>query len=282
MQVISVEYGDAESSDGIHWVLYVNHKDIVAHTGMFEVRYGSWNRHDGLSLSMVRGTEQNKLIETVGDNLVMALQQHAGEIPFRGIDDHECWLLTTDDMPLALMDSVTEPSGRYVFESPSWHPGASAYEAFDSDFGDAASLRELVRLRAGRKQKSIWLHRQQDLSGITEDGQTFSGEQIPKFLLNEHWGEESDRKLVEDYFRWQAPWLLQLDSLSDAQRGDYEKYAWRRQLVCANQFQLFPRVVDERALRSVRVQAQLMGSDTRGVNVREAFVHSGDKESYSP
>ena len=49
MRTISIEHGDAETTDGVSWILYVNHEDIVSHTGMSEVRYGSWSHEDGLS-----------------------------------------------------------------------------------------------------------------------------------------------------------------------------------------------------------------------------------------
>ena len=42
LHTISVEHGDAETTDGVHWVLYVAHDKIVAHTGLSEVRYGTW------------------------------------------------------------------------------------------------------------------------------------------------------------------------------------------------------------------------------------------------
>jgi len=278
VQVVAIENGDAETSDGLNWVLYVNHEEIVSHTGLFEVRYGSWNVKNGLTLSVIRGTEQNEIIETVGGKLIEALERNAEKIPFESQDFHECWLLTEDGQPLALMDSVVSESDKYVFESPSWYPAASAFNEFESEYGDASRLRQLVSQRAGKKPKSAWYYRPAEKSRDSVD----SAEVFPAMLLNPKWESYADEQLINDYLHWQAPWLLQLDSLSDEIREVFERSAWQRQILCAKQFALFPKVLDQRSLNSVRVQAQLMGSDANRQSVNEAFVDSGDKENYSP
>ena len=106
MQVIAIEHAEAESTDGINWILYVSHEDIVSHTGMSEIRYGSWNQQDGLQLSRVRGTETSNIIDTVGEKIAAAVEIYASTIPFPLNDRYECWLLTEDGKPLALLDTV--------------------------------------------------------------------------------------------------------------------------------------------------------------------------------
>lgn len=282
MQVISVESGEAESSDGVHWVLYIIDEDIVSHTGMFEVRYGSWNVKDGLVLSAIRGTVQGHLIESVGEKLIRALERYAKDIPFDPIDNFECWMLTEDELPLVLIDSVLDESEITISESPLWHPGAAPYEALNSAFGDAERLRKIVNHRAGAKPKAIWFKRNPDGSAVAEDGSTVAAFLFPPMLLLQKWDEKNNENLVSDFIHWQAPWLLQLHALSDDERQNLEIHAWKRQILCAGQFRLFVKLMDERALKSVRVQARLMGGGEDGFPVKEAFIDSGDKENYSP
>ncbi len=130
MQVIAIEHGEAETTDGVNWVLYVIHEDIVSHTGMSEIRYGSWSQHDGLKLSMVRGTESNNVIDRVGEQLAAAVEKYAGSLPFPLNDNVECWLMSSDGLPLALIDSVASEEDKQVYESLNWHPGVTAFHDF--------------------------------------------------------------------------------------------------------------------------------------------------------
>lgn len=286
MQVIAIEHGEAESMDGLNWVLYVSHEDIVSHTGMSEVRYGSWSRQGGLKLSMVRGTETNNVIDRVGEQLVSALEQYAAEIPFSLIDRYECWLLTSEGQPMALIESVSSEENKRAFESPAWHPGAAAFDEFESDYGDAERLRQLINARAGSRSQTLWVERRQSqgsYSGdaVSDNGELIAAANMPQRLLLETWPEENDMRLVNDYLAWQAPWLLQLDNFDDEMRQSIERQAWKRPLLCAKQYPLFAKVLDETQLKVVRVQARLMGYDSKNQGVIETFIQTGDKETYS-
>ena len=287
MQVIAIEHGEAETTDGVNWVLYVIHEDIVSHTGMSEIRYGSWSQHDGLKLSMVRGTESNNVIDRVGEQLAIAVEKYAGSLPFSLNDNVECWLMSSDDLPLALIDSVASEEDKQVYESLSWHPGVTAFETFQSSFGNAKKLQSLVNKKAGAQARTLWLSRKHSGHGYCGDALTESGEIIeasafPQRLLLENWDNEEDRGLVRDYLAWQAPWLLQLDTFDDKTRHQLELQAWQRPLLCASQYHLFARVLDETRLKVVRVQARLMGYDSQAQGVVETFIDTGDKDSYSP
>lgn len=282
LQVVAVDHGEAESSDGINWVLYVRHESIVSHTGMSEVRYGSWSRTGKLKLSIVRGTEINSVIDEVGEQLVSALEENAENVPFDPRDYYECWLMSQDDEPLALIDSVTDTNERQTHETPLWHPGAAAYVDLHSDYGDAARLRSIVNDRAGRRSRSIWVYRPEWGDAYTDENELISADRFPPFLLRDEWRNNEDASLVRDYLCWQAPWLLQLHALNKNMRIEYEKQAWKRPLLCAKQYRLFVDLQDEKGLTVVRVQARLMGDDAKGQELREAFIHTGDKESYSP
>ena len=97
-------------------------------------------------------------------------------------------------------------------------------------------------------------------------------------MLWEEWPDEKDQALVEVYLAWQAPWMLQLDSVDDEIRQAIEQHAWQRPVLCAKQCQLFAKSLDEKQLKVVRVQARLMDYDGKGHNVVETFIHTGEKE----
>lgn len=287
MQVIAIEHGEAETTDGINWVLYVKHEDIVSHTGMFEVRYGSWNQHDGLALSMVRGTESNGVIDSVGEQLVSAVENNAAAVPFPLNDCFECWLLTEEGLPLALIDSVDSEEKKQAFGSLVWHPGVAALKDFHSDYGDAENLKQLINKRAGQRAHTLWVRRNKSGHGyggdaITESGERIAASSFPHRLLLENWDNKEDSGLVSDYLAWQAPWLLQLDVFDEERRRLLERQAWQRPVLCAKQYNLFSRVLDKSQLKVVRVQARLMGYDSKTQRVVETFIHTGDKDTYSP
>ena len=287
MQVIAIEHAEAESTDGINWILYVSHEDIVSHTGMSEIRYGSWNQQDGLQLSMVRGTETSNIIDSVGEKIAAAVEEYADTIPFPLNDRYECWLLSEDDELLALLDTVDSPDKKQSFDQTTWHPGAKAFEDFYCDSGDATRLKQLINQRAGDRSRTLWLERKKTEFGYSGDAKKDNGEviaaaDIPQRLLQEDWPTTEDTRLVADYLAWLAPWLLQLDNYDDDTRRALEKQAWQRPMLCARQYHLFAKVLDRKQLKVVRVQARLMGYDGRGQRVIETFIHTGDKDIYSP
>ena len=286
MRVIAIEHGEAETTDGISWVLYVSHEDIVSHTGMPEIRYGSWSQQGGLKLSMIRGTEKSSVIDIIGERLVMALEEHAASVLFTLNDCFECWILTAEGQPLALIESAADEEHMRAFESPTWHPGMAAFTEFNSDHGDAERLRRLINERAGSRSRTLWVRRKKTAYGYTGDAVTESGDiidaaKMPPRLLLEQWDDAGQLSLVKDYLDWQAPWLLQLDSYDDATRQAIELQAWKRPVLCAKQYHLFAKVLDERQLKVARVQARLMGYDSQKQGVIETFIHTGDKETYS-
>jgi len=116
---------------------------------------------------------------------------------------------------------------------------------------------------------------------ITESGEIITAAEMPKRLILEQWDVASHMSLVKDYLDWQAPWLLQLDSFDDDTRQMMEVQAWKRPVLCAKQYHLFAKVLDENQLKVARVQARLMGYDGQNQGVIETFIHTGDKENYS-
>ena len=256
LQVVSVPHGDAESTDGVHWVLYVMHEEIVAHTGLSEIRYGTWHRDSGLKRAAIRGTARSHLIEEVGARLIAALEEAAGRVPFAPADHWECWLLDADqERPLALLESAVSELEPPPMECPRWVPGQGARKEFVSPHGGAESLSAIVAEAAGR---ACWLYRDAQGGGWAGDGCAWPVEQFPPLLLRERWSQPNQAALVRDFLAWQAPWLLQLTGLGPGLRARLEASAWRRARETDRVFRLFPRLLDVQGLTVTRVKARLL------------------------
>ncbi len=256
-QIITVPGGIAESLDGETWKLYVADERIVSHTGLSELRYGDWNSRNGLQRSKIRGTAPSGLIETVGDDLVKALQRYADQLPFPLADRYECWLLHGEHRrPLALLDSALEENNLAAIESPTWYPGGRSGRRFRSEAGNIDDLTNLIRHTAGRRPVAVWIERNAT-EGVCADGTRFRAEAFPPMLLSTDWPSPIAWRLVTDYLDWQAPWLLQLE-LETGLRQRLEQAAWQRPRETERVFRLFPQIFDEEGLTVARVKARLL------------------------
>jgi len=269
LQIVSVPGGEAESSDGLHWSLFVADERIVGHTGLSEVRYGSWNAQQGLQRSRIRGTAPAPLIEQLGDRLVGALETHAADAPFTPCDHLECWLLDAGpQQPLALLESNLD---RQDCSQPQ-HPRWLAPSGFHSPRGDAARLMQAISRRAGTRPQAAWIERFADGSGRGLDGRAFAADDFPELLLRETWEDPDHAGLVDDFLAWQAPWLLQLHRLQPATRARLEQAAWRRPRETSRRFRLYPEVTDPQGLTATRVKARLLGEPERPADPAEPFL----------
>jgi hypothetical protein len=261
-QIISIPGGIAESMDGETWKLYVADERIISHTGLSEVRYGTWQRKKRLQRSKIRGTSPSGLIEKTGERLVNVLEHYAGQIPFPAADRFECWLLHGQERrPLALLDSAIEAHNLPTIESPSWYPGGASSRNFHSDAGDIDDLTNLIRQAAGRRPMAVWIERKTRES-VSVEGKRFRTETFPPLLLSTDWPSHEAWRLVTDYLDWQAPWLLQLD-LEEGLRQRLEQAAWQRPRETERVYRLFPQIFDEEGLTVTRVKARLLNDKPR-------------------
>ena len=274
LQIVDVESGVAESTDGLNWRLYVADESIVSHTGLSEVRYGSWHPVRGCSRSRVRGTSPTSLIEDVGGQLIKALQECAASVPFSPLDSFEHWLLdTAKGEPLALLESAMPSDLRVESSTPQWHPGAAARREFSSSAGSVDDLSEMISQTAGHSPRAIWVERCSDGSGKTTDGNQLPAHLFPALFLRPDWNSPAQAGLVRDFAAWQAPWLLQLDSIDRATREWLESAAWRRPQETNRVYRLFPVVQDKKGLTATRVRARLAGQ-SGDAELAEAFYPS--------
>ena len=271
LQVIRVGAGEAESVDGIDWVLYAAHPDILAHSGLSEVRFGTWSAEEGLRRALVRGTAAGDLIERIGQPLIGALQAFAGQAPFPLQDRREYWLLDGETRaPIVLIDTRLSDEPIPPAEPHNWLPGKAARD----EFAGLAQLESMIAQRAGRRPLAAWFERDTDGSGVDSERRRYAATHFPRLMLTRRWPEARQRRLAREFIDWWAPALLQLQHLSDAERAGLETAAVRRATALARLFRLYPKLVDERLIRVARVQARLQASGPAVAHYEEPFVWS--------
>jgi hypothetical protein len=262
---VETDHGIAETTDGKTWTLYVSHENIVAHTGLSEVRYGSWSRDTGFIHSRVTGGNRSNLIDGLGQSLLDELMRHADEIPFSANDIYQCWLLDEkDQQPLALLESSTDPDAVMNPCTPVWRPAQSAFNEFTSGYGDAQALTEQVRKKAGKSPKTQWYN-----------CEALANDFLPPLLISQAWEDERESSLVEAFIDWLSPWLLQIKLSDVILRNRLEQCAWQRPLEVERVYALFPEIIDRKGLKVARVKAQLMG-DSSQKKYHEPFTEKSD------
>ncbi len=268
LQVVRVGHGEAESTDGVNWVLYAAHPDILAHSGLSEVRFGTWTRDAGLRRAMVRGTANGRLVERIGEALVDSLETSVRDLPFTLRDHHECWLLDGETgEPLVLLDSRLPGEPLPPPETPRWLPGQAARLGFSG----LAELEDLLVRRAGARPRAAWFGRHPDGTAVAPDGQRLPAEAFPRLLLSTRWASARARRLAEGMIAWWAPALLQLQHLDDRERAGLEQAALNRAGALERLVRLYPRIIDPVPLRAARVKARLLAGGPGAAHYTEPF-----------
>jgi hypothetical protein len=199
-------------------------------------------------------------------------------LPFPLRDHYELWLLDSQSQPLALLSVAVHEHERETPGSLHWRPGEAAKAAFTSTnsvLDDAHNVRagqrieDLINQAAGSTPMAQWFQRDAKGFGVGLDGTRIDAElngrrlessAFPQLLLATAWAAPQERALLEEFLDWQAPWLLQLQNLSDTQRAQLEQIAVRRAGVLAQCHQLYPQVIDEDRITAARVEARLRGT----------------------
>lgn len=269
LQVIRVGDGEAESVDGLHWVLYAAHPDILAHSGLSEVRFGTWTAREGLRRALVRGTAAGGLIERIGEPLIEGLQAFSVQTPFALQDRWEYWLLDAETArPLVLLDTRLIDEVLPPAEPVAWLPGQAARE----QFGGLDDLEVMLARRAGRRPRAAWFERSPDGSGVDLQGRRLPASSFPRLMLTTEWPTASERRLAGAFIDWWAPALLQLQHLQNDERALLERAAARRALVLARLYRLYPTILDQALLRAARVQARLQSPGPSAGHYAEPFL----------
>ena len=293
----TIVYASAEAvtTDGVHWGIYVRDDELVkdlpnSHKIQTnDIRYGSWSEEEGLRRGPISPSEDFKRLEEMGAIVYEHLLREHQRIPFPLKDSYELWMLNEASLPLALIDSAVTIDDLDFEQAIEWRAGldsgehfnAAVFDDFLKDSNDSGSAIEyLTRYvdgcagkrsgkRFGKHGHAQWFQRQEDgggtgLSGInissTLLGRRLRKEEFPGFLINTAGHDARHTQLLEDFIRWQAPWLLVLQDLPKQTRAILEQQARQQAIVVDKQFRLYPEIIDESAIKAARVEAMLRNS----------------------
>ena len=194
------------------------------------------------------------------DERILELTDFLADIslPFPAADLFEYWLLDRKDQsPLALIFSCKDSEQMNAYPSLSeWTalPAAVMPIEMTEDEKSRSSapvnyrLERLVAERAGYNPKAHWFTRR-----YTED------ESFPSLMLREDWQEEEGADLCQRYLQRQAPRLLMLHGVNQELRKQLEINARAHALEVERFYPLYPEVVDQTLMDTIRVEARLRG-----------------------
>ncbi|MDW3095479.1 MAG: hypothetical protein R8G33_07400 [Gammaproteobacteria bacterium] len=189
------------------------------------------------------------------------------QLPFPAKDIFEYWLLDgKDQSPLALIYSCTEEDQKKTFpERAEWTALPAAVMPIDRSEEEISDeyapinyqVERLVAERAGFYAKAQWFTRQ-----ATQD------DSFPPLLLRQDWEESISAELCQRYLQRQSPRLLMLHGLNQQQRTELEINARHHALEVERFYKLYPEIVDQALMDTIRVEARL-----RGVTEGQPDIH---------
>jgi hypothetical protein len=284
---IRYESAEAVTRDGLRWDIYVSNDRLLEgmDTGrrvqISDIRYGSWSPETGLKRGPLYPSEDFRNLEHMGAIVYEHLLEVHDRVPFPLEDRFELWLLDRETRPLALLDSAVRREDIELDQAAEWRAGQACRQTFTSTVADrlalesgaegaaAAYLSRQINAAAGASPAAQWFERGPDgrgagLAGINLDaglmGRELNNGEFPPLLLAARPGDAVHRQLYSDFQRWQAPWLLALPALDRPTRERLEGDACTRPLLVAQQYRLYPEIIDATAIRTARVEAMLRRS----------------------
>jgi hypothetical protein len=284
INTIRHESAEAVTADGVQWDIYVSNESLqrdLAGRGraqVSDIRYGRWSAADGLKRGPIFPSEDFRAMEAMGTVVFNHLLNVHEQIPFPFTDIFELWLLDKESRPLALIDSASELEAIKLNQPCSWRPGQNCRSTFtspaarelgiDSEQQGALAdhLSTYVNSRTADRASAQVFRRAPDgsgegLCGITlEDrleGRTLDSGAFPELLLDTRTHDDLHSRLIHDFTCWQAPWLLLLPTLDTGLRREYEQHARVQAIKVADQYHLYPAIIDREVIDSARIEARL-------------------------
>ncbi len=287
MNIITIGGADAVTIDGYSWTLYIHDTfdcptddpEEFFEIDMPDIRYGDWDRQSGLKRSPLIDSYHYNEIQAIGHALLDAVEKFADQCPYKFADKYELWLLDEKTRePLALLDSVCSKTEIGTPGSLIWEAGLRCKQEFLKDFSltdrelksTGELLNQIINQRAGEHPCAQWFYRNRfdygkGLGSINLDNnladRELSARLFPKMLVQQQWKNKSDETLINAFISWLSPYLLVLDFLRDAQREMLEQSARQYALLVDKMYPLYPKVIDQQAINSARVEAMMRRSN---------------------
>ncbi len=269
VNAVEIAGADAVSRDGLHWSLYVQHVDEDgAHYP--DIKFGDWSEVDGLKRYPIRYIADYSALDRKGEKLLQTIRALQDELPFPAADCYELWLMDKARLqPMALVGSACgQPEN--PLQSVSWRAGVTARKSFESN-DICESLEALINDQAAAKAQ--WLLRDGEGAGVVVGtGQTLPVKAFPDLMIRPCWTADRDESLVAAYLRWQAPWLLELQSLGEDIRQQLEIQAVRRAQLVNDRYRNYPQITNRKALNAALVEARLRDAADTGNDGQEDEV----------
>lgn len=283
INVISFQSAEAVTTDGVHWDIYVRNAELAddldnpAQVQTSEIRYGKWSAKSGLKRGPLHPSEDFKRLEARGAVVYNHLLQVHEQLPFPLLDHYEYWLFDDNGQPFALLDSAVSEEQVMALPPAYWRAGLACRDSFRSELpvqtgkenndplSCAEYLEHYINQCAGAAPTAHWLQRHSDGSGTLmspmENRSAIAANAFPEFFIRDAGHDEIHSRLLQDFFHWQAPWLLLLAGLGREQRAALEQQARKRALDVARNHRLYPAIVNDREIKAALVEAMLRSND---------------------
>ncbi|MGF1615418.1 MAG: hypothetical protein ACFCVA_16340 [Gammaproteobacteria bacterium] len=177
-------------------------------------------------------------------------------LPFAPADGYEYWLLDEkNEQPLALIYSCVKAEEMAMYPRQlEWTATPASVSAVEKTPEELRvytppvnyQLEQLVKARAGRNPRAVWMKRR---PGLDLD--------FPPCLVSEGWEEEEHERLCRRFIARLAPRLLMLHGLEQSDRLRLEQEAKAYALEVEQFFPLYPDIADQNLMSSIRIEARL-------------------------
>ncbi len=271
LQVVNHGITRGLSRDGFNWEIQVQVERNTGGWGSLNrnqkelkfYRYGFWNPRDGI---MRLPTDPSVDVAQLKEGYKLLLYQlRSGlleQLPFPIEDSYEYWLLDKNHMPLALLGSICDKNMLPRIREQNWHAVSVSLKVEVYPQASAESLESLIRLNSDKRQ---WFHRKPDGSAVSLDyrtsaslvGRVLPAVAFPELLVREDWDDPQAKQLVAKWAAYLAPWLLQLQNISEPRRKLLERNASRNPEMLEMLHRLYPQVIDQVLINTTRVSAKI-------------------------
>jgi hypothetical protein len=280
VQIAESERARALTVDGQLWEIQFLHSGNGGLTNAGHGDHGirhQYRRAVTVSDSDIRDKKIESILEgQKTDERILELTDFLADItlPFPAADHYEYWLLDAQDQsPLALIFSCKDQEKMNAYPThPEWTALPSAVMPIDMTDEEKSycsapvnyRFERLVAERAGNNPKARWFTR-----GISED------QSFPPFLVREDWPEQDSADLCVRYLQRQSPRLLMLHGLDRELRKQLEINARSHALEVDRFFRLYPEIIDQALMDTIRVEAKLRSvmEDQPALHTRRDGVH---------
>ena len=284
INTIRYQSAEAVTADGVRWDIYVSNESLQhdlpdgVRTKVSDIRYGNWSAATGLTRGPIFPSEEFRTMEAMGAAVYRHLLTVQDAVPFPFTDRFELWLLDQSNRPLALLDSAASLNDIDLKQPCVWRPGQNCRKTFTStvaarlgiELSEQGAITDYLAMyinsRTATTASAQVFERSTDQTGLGLQGINLNDAQeqrqlaaadFPVTLLDTRFHDDEHKQLLHDFSCWQAPWLLLLPTLAPDLRRQYELHARVQATKVAEQYHLYPDIMDQSVIDAARIEARL-------------------------